>query len=599
MRDAALADGRWRLPEIAFWVAPIAAFFLFPGYLVLGSQVFITALFALSLDLILGHAGILSLGHAAFFGLGAYTAGLLAQHGWGEPLSGLAAAGAVAAVAGFASSFLVVRGGGLTQLMVTLGIGQLVLEAANKAASITGGVDGLNDVTMWKLLGLFSFDLEGRVAYAYSLAVIFACFLVTRRVVASPFGLSLRGIREQSARMWALGTPVHARRVAVFTLAAALAGVAGGLLAQTTQFVGLDSLDFNRSAEVLIILVLGGPGRLYGGLIGAPLFLLAQSLLSGRDPAYWQFWLGLMLVVVVLLAHGGVLGGADRLRAMLGLRFGWLPSLARANRIDPEAPAPRGHTVRPAAGGTALRTENLSKSFGGFAANAAVSLSLPVGARHALIGPNGAGKTTLINLLTGVLQPDSGEVFVGGERVTHLAQHERVRRGMTRTWQITTLFPELTPLESVLLAICEREGRAARWWHPLASLGAETREARALLSSLHLEAEASRPTRLLPYGKQRLLEIALALATRPRILLLDEPAAGIPANESAEVLGAIARLPADVTVLFIEHDMRLVFRFARRISVLVAGRLVAEGTPEEIARDPRVREVYLGEAQHG
>lgn len=287
----------------------------------LASQVFITALFAVSLDLILGYAGIVSLGHAAFFGVGAYTAGLLASHGWGEPLSGLAAAGATAAAVGFLVSFLVVRGGDLARLMVTLGIGQLFYEAANKAASVTGGVDGLGDVAMWKLLGLFPFDLQGRTAWVYSLVVLFGCFALARRVVASPFGLSLRAIREGGTRMPALGAPVRRRLVAVFTMSAGLAGIAGALLAQTTQFVGLEVLGFTRSAELLIIVVLGGTGRLYGALLGAPLFMLAQNYLSGLNPTYWQFWLGLMLVAAVLFARGGLLGGAERIRRLVERRL--------------------------------------------------------------------------------------------------------------------------------------------------------------------------------------------------------------------------------------------------------------------------------------
>jgi branched-chain amino acid transport system ATP-binding protein len=247
----------------------------------------------------------------------------------------------------------------------------------------------------------------------------------------------------------------------------------------------------------------------------------------------------------------------------------------------------------------ALHTERLSKQFGGFKANTDVALTLAPGARHALIGPNGAGKTTLINLLTGVFPPSAGDVFLGGERITGLPQHERVKRGVTRTFQINTLFPGLTVLESVVLAICERRGRAAVWHRTVARLEAEIEEARTLLQSLQLGAEAATLTRNLPYGRQRLVEIALALATRPRILLLDEPAAGIPSAESAELFGVIAALPKDVTILFIEHDMELVFRFAERITVLVGGRVLVEGTPAEIAGDPRVREVYLGEAQHG
>ena len=247
----------------------------------------------------------------------------------------------------------------------------------------------------------------------------------------------------------------------------------------------------------------------------------------------------------------------------------------------------------------ALHTENLSKAFGGFKANTDVSLALPPGARHALIGPNGAGKTTLINLLTGVLAPSAGDVFLGGERITGLPQHERVKRGVTRTFQINTLFAGLTVLESVVLAICERDGRAAVWHRTVASLDKEIEEARVLLRSLRLETDANTLTRNLPYGRQRLVEIALALATRPRILLLDEPAAGIPSAESAELFGVLAGLPKDVTILFIEHDMELVFRFAERITVLVGGKVLTDGTPTEIAADPRVREVYLGEAQHG
>ncbi|HZP92480.1 MAG TPA: ABC transporter ATP-binding protein [Burkholderiales bacterium] len=247
----------------------------------------------------------------------------------------------------------------------------------------------------------------------------------------------------------------------------------------------------------------------------------------------------------------------------------------------------------------ALRTHGLSKRFGAFLANSDIDLELPVGARHALIGPNGAGKTTFINLLTGVLVPSAGEVFLGEEKVTHLRQHERVKRGMTRTFQINTLFPGLTVLESVLLAVCERKGLAGGWLRPVADRREEIDEACALLASLRLERDADTPTRNLPYGRQRLLEIALALATRPRILLLDEPAAGIPSSESAEIFGVISRLPREVTVLFIEHDMGLVFRFAERVTVLVGGRVLVEGAPAQIAADPRVKEVYLGEAQHG
>ncbi len=308
-----LPDDRWRPLEIVFWLIPVAAYFAFSDYLVLGSQILITGLFAVTLDLILGYAGIVSLGHAAFFGLGAYTAGLLAVHGWGEPITGLLAAALVAAIAGFLVSFLVVRGGDLARLMVTLGIGLMLFEVANKAAFITGGVDGLSGVTMGKVLGLWSFDIAGKTAYVYSLAVVFIVFALMRRLVASPFGLSLRGIREGGKRMPAIGSPVSRRLIAIFTVSAAIAGIAGALLAQTTQFVGIDSLGFPRSAELLIMVVLGGVGRLYGALIGAAVFMIAKDFLSGLNPVYWEFWLGVLLIVVVLVGHGGIMGRAEAL----------------------------------------------------------------------------------------------------------------------------------------------------------------------------------------------------------------------------------------------------------------------------------------------
>ena len=310
-----LPNDRWKLAEIAFWLLPVASYFFFPDYLVLVSQIMIIGLFAMSLDLILGYAGIVSLGHAAFFGLGAYTAGLLSVHGWGEPVSGLLAAAVVAAVAGFIVSFLVVRGQDLARLMVTLGIGLMLFEAANKAAFITGGVDGLSGMMMEPLFGTFEFDLFGKTAFWYSFAVLFILFVAMRRLVNSPFGLSLRGIREGGRRMPAIGANVDRRLVAVFTLAAAVAGVAGALLAQTTQFVGLDVLGFPRSAELLIMLVLGGTGRLYGALIGAAVFMVAQDYISGLDPAYWQFYIGLLLVLIVLFARGGILGGLEKIFA--------------------------------------------------------------------------------------------------------------------------------------------------------------------------------------------------------------------------------------------------------------------------------------------
>jgi branched-chain amino acid transport system ATP-binding protein len=255
--------------------------------------------------------------------------------------------------------------------------------------------------------------------------------------------------------------------------------------------------------------------------------------------------------------------------------------------------------VEPGVTIAALSTRGLDKSFGSLVVASDIELALPPGARHALIGPNGAGKTTLINLITGMLKPDRGQIFLGEQEVTALKPEERVKRGLVRTFQINTLFPQLNALEAVTLAVCERRGYASTWWQKLPAYGDAVEEAYAILLSLRLGASCYRPTHELAYGQQRLLEIALALATSPRVLLLDEPAAGIPQGESAELFSVIAGLSRDIAVLFIEHDMNVVFRFASRIIVMVGGRILLEGTPTEIAADARVREVYLGGTRHG
>jgi branched-chain amino acid transport system permease protein len=308
-----VAQTRWRAIEVVFWLATLLPFWVAPSYLQLASQIAITALFALSLDLILGYAGIVSLGHAAFFGFGSYTAGLIAKWGWGEPLTGLLIAGAAAGLLGYLTSFIIARFRHLALIMITLGLGLLLAEAANSAHWLTGGADGLQGVRMWPLFGYFAFDLWGYVGYAYSLAVLFLMFLVMRRLIASPFGLSLRGIRENAVRMPAIGAPSQAHIRKAYTIAAVMAGVAGALLAQTTETVSLETLSFQRSADVLVILILGGAGRLYGGIVGTIVYMVARDQFSGINPQYWFFWIGFLLVAVVIFLPNGILGGLARL----------------------------------------------------------------------------------------------------------------------------------------------------------------------------------------------------------------------------------------------------------------------------------------------
>jgi branched-chain amino acid transport system permease protein len=298
------------------FAAALAVFFALPEYVPFGARVLVYILFALSLDLILGYAGIVTLGHTAFFGLGAYVAGILgAKAGITDPLLQLAAAGAAGALLGVSTGAVILRTRGLTLLMLTLAITTILLEIANKATNLTGGADGLSGITVSPILGLFKFDLFGKTAYMYCLVSLFLGWFVVRRLIYSPFGASLVGIRENVLRMHAIGSPAYARLVAAYTISGAIAGCAGALLMQTNQFVGLNVLSFEFAGELLVMLVLGGVGRIYGAFVGPLVYMIAQDQLAKQFPEYWYFGIGLLLVVVVLFARGGLLGLADTLVA--------------------------------------------------------------------------------------------------------------------------------------------------------------------------------------------------------------------------------------------------------------------------------------------
>ncbi len=299
---------RIRPAEIVFWLAAVAAFFFLPDQYLLLNEVMITGLFALSLDLVLGYGGIVSLGHAAFFGFGCYVAGLLTKYGVADPLLGLVIVAVMTGLLGLLTSFLVLRGSDLTRIMVTLSVGVLLSEIGNRLAWLTGGADGLQGVAPDLLLGRWEFDIFGKVAYAYTLAVTFVLFVIARRFVFSPFGWSVRAVKENALRTSAIGIPVNRRLIVVYSLAAAIAGIAGALLAQTTQFVSLDVLAFHRSADLLLILIIGGTGYLYGGLVGALLFKLVQDAIANLTPEYWEFWIGLILVSIVMIGRERIVG---------------------------------------------------------------------------------------------------------------------------------------------------------------------------------------------------------------------------------------------------------------------------------------------------
>ncbi|HYG55682.1 MAG TPA: branched-chain amino acid ABC transporter permease [Burkholderiales bacterium] len=312
------ADPRIRWTEWLPWIAAIAFFFLMPGYLSLGARILIFILFALSLDLILGYAGIITLGHSAFFGLGAYTAGVMSTKlGINEPFVQLAAAAGMAALLGVTTGMVILRTRALTLLMLTLAITAILLEIANKWTSMTGGADGLSGVQVAPILGTFRFDLYGKTAFIYCLVALFIGWWVVRRIIYSPYGAMLTGIRENATRMHAIGAPVYWRLVLIYTVSATMAGIAGALLTQVNQFVGLNVLGVEPSGDVLVMLILGGVGRLYGAFIGPVVYLIAQDYLAKQYPEYWYLGIGVLLIIVVLFARGGVLGLLDK----------WLPFL--------------------------------------------------------------------------------------------------------------------------------------------------------------------------------------------------------------------------------------------------------------------------------
>jgi branched-chain amino acid transport system permease protein len=308
------ADPRIRWTEWLPWVAAGAFFFLLPEYLSLGARILIFILFALSLDLILGYAGIVTLGHSAFFGLGAYTAGALGAHtAITDPLVQLVAAAALSALLGLATGALILRTRALTLLMLTLAITAILLEIANKWTSMTGGADGLAGVKVSPILGLFRFDLYGKTAFLYCLLALFIGWWVVRRIIYSPYGAMLTGIRENAARMHAVGAPVYWRLVLIYTISATMAGIAGALLTQVNQFVGLNVLGLEPSGDILVMLILGGVGRLYGAFIGPVVYIVVQDTLAKQYPEYWFLGIGVLLIVVVLFARGGILGLMERI----------------------------------------------------------------------------------------------------------------------------------------------------------------------------------------------------------------------------------------------------------------------------------------------
>jgi branched-chain amino acid transport system ATP-binding protein len=559
----------------------------------LATKMLIFALFAMSLNLILGYAGLPSLGHAAYFGVGAYAVGLLAvrvvDNFWLDFGAGLLAAGVTSALFGL----LALRAQGAYLLMITLALAQVLWGIAFGWRWLTGGDDGLPGVPRpgaglpWSLSSGPSFYYFVLVVFVVATAALWV-------IVRSPFGVALVGIRESERRMQVLGYNTWLYKYVAFVLAGLIAGVSGNLFVYYNGFVSPAYLSIVFSAMALIMVILGGAGTLLGPALGSAAIVLLENVISASTER-WLTVLGLIYVVVTLFAPAGLMGF---LRGRLGAsrsieeRPGFAGALRASGGLGGHLGAP--HVSRSTHGVSALTVDGLSHDFGGLRALDAVSFEVAEGERLVILGPNGAGKTTLFNLVTGLLVPTAGRIALFGRDVTRLAPHRRARLGLGRTFQITTLFPRLTVLESVLLAVQGADRARFTLHRPLAAFPRLFARAEHLLDEWSLAERRDVPTRQLSYGEQRQLELLLALAAEPRVLLLDEPTAGLSPAETASVAGMIRRFPRDVTILLIEHDMDVALELAERVIVFHYGRVVTAGTRDEIRKDARVAEIYLG-----
>ena len=555
---------------VATLLLALAPLGLPPYAMTLLTEALILGLFAMSLDLMVGYTRLLSFGHAAAYGLGAYTCGNLLLHTSIPLVFAVPIAAAFSGIAAIGVAWVCTLASGVSFSMLTLAFAQLLYAVAFKWTSVTGASDGLAGIP--RSPGPFGITVfAGKSGFYYLvLACLLGAFLFCRTLVRSPFGAVLRGIRENEAKTLSLGYNTRRYKIAVVAIAFALGGLAGALYAPFAGFANTELLFWLFSGQVLIMVIVGGSGTLVGPIIGAAFFMLVSNLLSSWTDS-WALFFGLIFIGFVLFAPQGIWGLATRVftERTVGCE-------ARAVAL--------------------LELDGLTRRFGGIIAVDSVSMRVEMGEVRAVIGPNGAGKSTLFNLITGVVPPSDGGVRFDNESLTGLSPYSICQRGISRTFQITSLFPEMTARENARLAA---QARHARRWQPYGGgevFGDAGRRGDAALERLGLTHVAARPAGLLSHGDQRLLEVAMALAQGPRLLLLDEPTQGLSVEETAQAVETLAGLLSDgaMTVLLVEHDMEVVFRLARMITVLHRGAVIADGSPDAVKADAEVQRAYLG-----
>jgi branched-chain amino acid transport system ATP-binding protein len=571
---------------------------LFTGVLGLpisiASEIALFALVGLGFNLLLGYTGLLSFGHGAFFGLAAYAAALFQIHlAPGSFVLPIAFAVAFAALTGLVIGFLVLRRRGVYFSLLTLAFTAMVFYIVYRWTSFTGGENGLGGIRRPDLLGV-NLDDQNTFYVLIALVVFIGACLIWR-VVRSPFGRVLVAIRENEQRALFVGYPVRRYKLIAFVISTTALGLAGSLSAYLHYFVSADRVHVVFSGEILAMTVIGGMGNFLGPPLGALFFILFREILT-QYTAAWQFYFGLLFMAFILFSPMGLIGLGERLLAPFRRYAEDVAAMAaRAKPVpNPELPSFLKTSNPPVSGDMLLDCQGVGKRFGGLAAVADADLEVHAHRLQALIGPNGAGKTTLFNVISGMFPPDTGEIRLHGQRVDGLAPDRLVARGIARSFQITNLFPGLTVRENIRLGVQATNPGRFDLWRAADDHELVTEQTRALIEFLGLQGLEPARVDQLSYGGQRLLEIGVALTARPRIVLLDEPLAGLAAAERERVVSLIQRLAAEMAVILVEHDIDRVFALADRITVMSEGKVLVHGSAETVRSDPEVQRVYLG-----
>ena len=560
----------------------------------IATEIALFAMVSLGFNLLLGYTGLLSFGHGLFFGFAVYAAALAQIHWFnGSMLLPIVFAVCATSVLGCAVGFLVLRRRGVYFSLLTLAFTALGFYIAYRWTDFTGGESGLRGVKRTLLLGM---NLDNQLAFYYfCAAIVFAVAWVMLRVVRSPFGSVLVAIRENEQRAGFAGYPVRRYKLAAFTLSATVTGLGGALFTFLKLFASADPLHPNFSGEILAMSIIGGSGSFMGPPLGAAFYALFREILSGYT-ASWMFWFGLLFMAFILFSPSGLIGLGKRLLAPWRKEAETLAAMASRVKPNPsqKVPASLLQPQPPEREAVLLSAEHVSKRFGEFKAVTDVSISLRHARLHALIGPNGAGKTTLFNILSGMYVPETGSLSFAGQAIKGRSSHRFAALGIARSFQITNLFQGLTVFENLRLGVQAHAPERFNAWRAKETLEAVNVETRALVRFLGLEGVESALVSSLSYGGQRLMEIGVALTARPKLLLLDEPLAGLAAAERERIVGMIRTLAQHMSVLLVEHDIDRVFEFADRITAMANGVVLIEGNAEQVASDRQVQEVYLG-----